>query len=131
MGMNDEESKSAKGPSFYQKAFLQHVNPTFGEHLELAFRGAMFVLICGSPFVLKPGMVYGTDVIRELGWFTPGVAVYFIYTLYLTTGQTIYFAWGGILGTVLATIDIWVMFGFYPDGITKDSPSWMVAIGIA
>jgi hypothetical protein len=59
------------------------------------------------------------------------VVVYFIYTLYLTTGQTIYFCWGGVLGTVLATIDIWVMYGFFPTGVTKDSPSWLVTVGIA
>jgi len=135
MGKNDEESKplveKAAPPSAYAKFFLQHINPSFGEHFELAFRGAMFVLICGSPFILKPGMVAGTDIMRDLGWFTPGVAVYFIYTLYLTTGQTLYFAWGGILGTLLATIDIWVMYGFFPTGVTKDSPDHVLYIGLA
>jgi len=66
-----------------------------------------------------------------LGWFTPGVVIYFIYTLYLTTGQTIYFAWGGILGTLFATIDIFVMYGFFPDGVTKGGPDYIIYIGIA
>jgi hypothetical protein len=115
---------------FYGKIFLKHINASFGEHLELAFRAAFFLFLIGTPFILERGTSTVVDAIKDSGWFTPGVAIYFIFTLNFTCGQTICGASSGLLGSFIATLWMWLLFGFFPSGITHDSPSWMVVLGI-
>merc|ERR1719217_1284222 len=114
----------------YDRLFLKHVNKGFGDHLELAFRAALFLFIIGTPFVLERGTSSFVDAIKDSGWFTAGVSIFFIFTFNFTTGQTICGACSGILGSLFATIYMWVLFGFIPSGVTHDTGSHVLAIGI-
>ena len=44
--------KAAPAPpvhSAYDRLFLRHINESFGDHLELALRGALFTVVFGAP----------------------------------------------------------------------------------
>merc|ERR1719265_2002485 len=49
-------------------------------------------------------------------FYNSASVVYFVFTLYKTTGDTIYFACGGLTGTIIAILNIWLMMGFFPGG---------------
>jgi len=61
--------------------------------------------------------------------------VMFIFTLYKSVGETICFAWQGMIGTFVCSLVIWLMFQVFPGGVTPDAPPhyfWCgVAIGLA
>merc|ERR1719174_2603712 len=128
LGKANEGQDMAMG--CYDRLFLKHVNKSFGDHLEMAFRAATFLFLIGSPFILGRGTSSVVDAIKDSGWFTPGVAIFFIFTFNFTTGQTICGACSGIIGSLVATIWMWILFGIFPTGITHDSPSYIVAIGV-
>merc|ERR1719310_778953 len=60
---------------------------------------------------------------KEMGIVSTFVIMMLVFTLYKTVGETLYYAWCGIFGTLLTTIAIWFMFGVYPDGYTGHSSS--------
>merc|ERR1719473_1680072 len=95
---------------FYDRIFLKHINRGFGDHLELAFRAATFLFLIGSPFVVARGTSSVVDAIKDSGWFTGGVAIFFIFTFNFTCGQTICGAVSGIIGSLFATVWMWIMF---------------------
>merc|ERR1719247_2918032 len=96
----------------------------------MAFRAALFLFLIGSPFIVERG-TSSVDSIKDSGWFTGGVAIFFIFTFNFTTGQTICGAVSGIIGSFFGTLWMWIAFGIFPSGVTHDSPSWMVALGVA
>merc|ERR1719324_1798275 len=129
LGQANEGQDMALG--CYDRLFLKHVNKSFGDHLEMAFRAATFLFLIGSPFIVERGTSSVVDAIKDSGWFTAGVAIFFIFTFNFTCGQTICGACSGILGSLYATVWMWLIFGFMPTGVTHDSPSYVVAIGVA
>merc|ERR550514_213746 len=82
------------------------------------------------PFFLPKGTFPAADHAIEQGLYSSSVVVYLIFTLYFTVGQTMNFAWCGALGTFLATLNIWVMFGIYPDGVTATGPEHVFWFGV-
>jgi hypothetical protein len=54
----------------------------------------------------------------------------FIFTIYKTVGETAELAFQGMCGTFLACFNIWIMFGFFPDGFTDTSGSLVWWIGV-
>ena len=106
-------------------------NAKFVADLSLAVRGAFAILIVGMPFFLPKGTFPMVDESIEQGIYSSSVAIYLIFTLYYTVGQTICNAWCGMLGTLLATLTIWLMFGIFPDGVTPTSAPHVFWIGVA
>jgi hypothetical protein len=116
-----------KALGFYDRLFFKDINKEFGDHLEVASRGAVFVVICAIPFVLPHAICPACRDIVEAGIYKAGCITYFIYTLYLYTGDILHFAQGGVFGTVLAVFNIWCMQGFMPGGYTASEPHrWYV-----
>jgi len=113
----------------YDRLFLKHINREFGDNLELASRAACFTLICGLPFMTPKWMCPICDHLVRTKFYNSGAVTYFLFTLYKTTGDTIYFAQGGIVGTILAVATIWLMNGFMPGGYRLDGPDsvWWIA----
>jgi len=116
----------------YDRIFLKHINKEFGDNLELASRAACFTLICGLPFMTPksvPIVGWFFNHIVQSKFYNSGAVTYFLFTLYKTTGDTIYFAQGGIVGTILAVVTIWLMNGFMPGGYKLDGPDsvWWIA----
>merc|ERR1719276_700396 len=62
------------------------------------------------------------EVVRTR-FYNSASVVYFCFTLYKTTGDTIYFAYGGLMGTVIAVINIWALMGFFPGGYVPGQPN--------
>merc|ERR1719276_715801 len=72
------------------------------------------------------------EVVRTR-FYNSASVVYFCFTLYKTTGDTIYFAYGGLMGTVIAVINIWALMGFFPGGYVPGQPNaeaifWMINV---
>merc|ERR1719223_2125816 len=70
------------------------------------------------------------EVVRTR-FYNSASVVYFCFTLYKTTGDTIYFAYGGLMGTVIAVFNIWALMGFFPGGYVPGTPNaeaifWMI-----
>jgi hypothetical protein len=111
-----------KALGFYDRLFYKDINKDFGDHLEVASRGACFVVMCAIPFVVPSEICPSCNDIVQQGYFTAMCVTYFIYTLYLYTGDILHFAQGGIMGTVIAVFNIWCMQGFMPGGYTESMP---------
>jgi hypothetical protein len=111
-----------KGTGAYDKLFLKHKNKAFGDHLEMASRGACFVVLLALPFVLPEEVCPLCQKVVRLEIYTAASITYFIYTLYVTTGDILHFAQGGITGTLFAVVSIWLMQGFMPGGYTDEEP---------
>jgi hypothetical protein len=111
-----------KALGFYDKLFLKHINRDFGDHLEVASRGACFVVLCAIPFITPAEFCPLCREIVQEEIYTSACVTYFIYTLYLHTGDIINFAQGGVMGTLLAVFNIWLMQGFMPGGYTPSMP---------
>jgi hypothetical protein len=84
------------GLGFYDKLFLKHINRNFGDHLEVASRGACFVVVCALPFVLPHEICPACEEVVRLEIYTAVSITYFVYTLYVYTGDILHFAQGGV-----------------------------------
>lgn len=114
----------------WDRLFLKHINQEFGDNFELACRAACFTVICGLPFLVPKSACELCHILYPYtGFYHRGSVTYFLFTLYKTTGETIYFAIGGVAGTIFATFTIWVLNGFVPGGYTHNSPDsiWWIA----
>jgi hypothetical protein len=98
------------------KLFCKDVNLSFGEDLQLAARAAVFIIICAMPFLAPREYCPICYEAVRTKFYNSASVVYFVFTLYKTTGDTIYFACGGLTGTVIAVLNIWLMMGFFPGG---------------
>lgn len=98
------------------KLFCKDVNPSFGEDLQLAARAATFIIVCAMPFLAPRDYCPICYEAVRTKFYNSASVVYFVFTLYKTTGQTIYFGCGGLTGTVIAVLNIWLMMGFFPGG---------------
>lgn len=127
------EGQGAKALGAYDRFWYKHINQVFGDDLELAFRASFFVWVCGVPFMLPQWVCPICAEAIATKFISSGSVVYFMFTLYKTTGDTIDFAIGGFLGTIIAVFNIWCMMGFMPGGYHgPDSPDqWIWYVGIA
>jgi len=127
------EGQGAKALGAYDRLWMKHINQVFGDDLELAFRASFFVWVCGVPFMLPAWVCPICQEAIATKFVSSGSVVYFMFTLYKTTGDTINFGIGGFLGTVIAVFNIWCMMGFMPGGYHgPDSPDqWIWYAGMA
>jgi len=105
------------------KLFCKDVNLSFGEDLQLAVRAACFIIVCAMPFLAPREFCPICYEAVRTKFYNSASVVYFVFTLYKTTGDTIYFACGGLTGTVIAVLNIWLMMGFFPGGYQPGTPN--------
>jgi hypothetical protein len=110
----------------YGYLFFAHRNAEFGANYELAVRATVGVVILASPFLLP---AY-SDLIKT-GYYTSTAVMLFCFTLYKTVGETVNFAFEGILGTLFAVLNIWVMNGIFPEGYQHDSADSVFYVAVA
>ena len=127
------EGQGSKALGAYDRLWMKHINQVFGDDLELAFRASFFVWVCGVPFMLPAWVCPICQEAIATKFVSSGSVVYFMFTLYKTTGDTINFGIGGFLGTCIAVFNIWCMMGFMPGGYPgPDSPDqWIWYAGMA
>jgi hypothetical protein len=73
--------------------------------------------------------------LRRQGLVNTFAVVMFVFTLYKSVGETVCFAWQGMVGTFVCSLVIWLMFQVFPGGVTPEAPPhyfWCgAAIGLA
>lgn len=112
------------------RIFLKHWNPTFGDNAQLAVRSATFALIAGLPLIFPESYFPWLQPFQKIGFWSVGAITLFIFTIWKTVGETLSYAWFGIFGTLIATLDVWVMFGIFPGGVTDVSPPFTFWAGV-
>lgn len=117
------EEKYLAANSLYDRIFLKHINREFGDNIELALRAAVFILACGIPFFMPQSFCPMCYWIVRTKFYSSTSICYFIFTLYKSTGCTIYFAKASMTGTALAVLNIWLMMGFMPGGYQLTPPN--------
>jgi hypothetical protein len=110
--------------SIWDRMFLKHRNRKFGENAELAVRAAFFATVLGVPYLTPTSSHDVVETIREEGFLNWTVFVMFLFTVYKTVGDTIGFAYYGIIGTVMSAVSVWIMHGFAARGQYPGSPPW-------
>jgi hypothetical protein len=110
---------------YYGYLFMAHRNANFGANFELAMRGTIGVMILAIPFL---STTYN-DLIAS-GYYTSTAVMLFVFTLYKTVGDTVQIAFQGILGTFIAVLNIWIMLGIFPEGVSEDSAEsvWYISV---
>lgn len=118
--------------SAYQRFFSKDKNSVYAQDAEVAFRGAMLVLIGGLPFLLMPNDVKSnlTDVYHMVqdGWYSQFGISCFLFAYYKDLGTTMSLAISGTVGVYMAVFGSWCLFGVYPESITPASSNMMYAI---
>mmetsp|Transcript_47405 Transcript_47405/g.109722 ORF Transcript_47405/g.109722 Transcript_47405/m.109722 type:complete len:865 (+) Transcript_47405:50-2644(+) len=89
---------------------------SFREHVWLAFRVAVGVIVLTAPIIVKRGTLDWMDEIRDRGLVMRFGAAMFLYTVYTNTGSTIGLGWSSVAGTFLSCFNMWLMEGFFPGG---------------
>lgn len=117
----------------FDKLFYKHINKSFAEDLQLAFRAAAFIIVCALPFLVPRSYCSLCYEVVRTRFYNSASVVYFCFTLYKTTGDTIYFAYGGLMGTVIAVFNIWALMGFFPGGYVPGLPNaeatfWLINV---
>eukprot|EP00931_Biecheleriopsis_adriatica_P073025 TRINITY_DN47397_c0_g1_i1.p1 TRINITY_DN47397_c0_g1~~TRINITY_DN47397_c0_g1_i1.p1 ORF type:complete len:854 (+),score=126.79 TRINITY_DN47397_c0_g1_i1:46-2562(+) len=104
----------------------------FRKDAELAIRAGVFVIICGLPFLVPKGTMDFLDSTMDSGVYSATCVINFVYTLYRSVGETVYNAVCSIKGTLLAAINIYIMFSIFPDG-GSNWLTWLIGVseGIA
>merc|ERR1719311_298754 len=91
-------------------------------------------LAIGIPFMLSPDNQILPEFWNELrrkGLINTTAVVLFVFTLYKSVGETVCFAWQGMIGTFACTLLIWLMFQIFPGGVTPDAPPHYFWCGVA
>uniref|UniRef100_A0A7S4SBP9 DUF2421 domain-containing protein n=1 Tax=Alexandrium monilatum TaxID=311494 RepID=A0A7S4SBP9_9DINO len=108
-----------KANSPYGRAFLYNKNWSFAQSAELATRASIFMLVFATPLILSLHRSE-TSFFYENEMFNSSAIVMFVYTLYLSVGDTIIFAIDGMLGTISAAAAAMVMFAIFPHGCQEE-----------
>merc|ERR1719174_3153018 len=116
----------------------QSMSLEFRDNMGLALRGGVMCLVIGVPFMLSPDnhiLPEFWNDLRRQGLVNTFAVVMFIFTLYKSVGETICFAWQGMIGTFVCSAVIWLQFQIFPGGVKPDAPPhyfWCgVVIGLA
>jgi len=117
--------------SAYERFFSKDKNTAYAQDAEVAFRGALLVLIGSIPFLLMPADVreHMNDVYHLVsdGWYGQFGISCFLFAYYKDLGTTMSLAISGTVGVYIAVFGSWCLFGIYPDSITPESSSMMYA----
>jgi len=120
-----------RGP--VQNLFLHQTNPRFAINVELAFRGAFFLLIAGIPVIVPSGKWEVVDYMIHTGIYNSSVCCFIIFNLGRTFGEALNKVNSGFRGTFAAAAIGWSLYTIWPDGYTEESGDldfWLiVAIG--
>jgi len=118
--------------SAYERFFSKDKNTVYAQDAEVAFRGAILILIGGLPFLLMPGDVkqHMTDAYHLVqdGWYNQFGISCFLFAYYKDLGTTMNLAISGTIGVYVAVFGSWCLFGVYPDSITPESSNMMYAM---
>jgi len=125
------QKEDAPVTSFYARLFLKHRNADFAADYELAFRGALFALLVGLPFLFYNHPWEAAHEMIDKGYYSSLTIVYFLYTLYKSVGETLHFAYCGLIGTIFAVLNAWVLYGFFPNGVSESTEPHVFWIGLA
>jgi len=116
----------------------QSMSSEFRDNMGLALRGGFMCLAIGVPFMLSPDnhiLPEFWNELRRQGLINTFAVVMFVFTLYKSVGETVCFAWQGMIGTFVCSLVIWLMFQIFPGGVTPEAPPhyfWCgVVIGLA
>eukprot|EP00416_Gambierdiscus_australes_P031416 CAMPEP_0171087302 /NCGR_PEP_ID=MMETSP0766_2-20121228/20059_1 /TAXON_ID=439317 /ORGANISM="Gambierdiscus australes, Strain CAWD 149" /LENGTH=1150 /DNA_ID=CAMNT_0011544997 /DNA_START=39 /DNA_END=3491 /DNA_ORIENTATION=+ len=115
---------------FVDKMFLKHWNRSFGDNAQLTVRGAAYALIAGLPLIMPETSFPSLQQFQSTGFWSVGAITLFIFTLWKSVGETLAFSWSGIFGTFIASLDIWLMFGLFPGGVSEISSPLVFWVGI-
>jgi len=113
------------------------VSTEFRDNMGLALRGGIMCLAIGIPFMLGPDNHVLPDFwngLRRNGLINTFSVVMFVFTLYKSVGETVCFAWQGMIGTIVCSLVVWLMFQIFPGGATPEAPHhfWCgLVIGLA
>jgi len=125
-GISLEPDGSIAKPVFpvgFGQRFLGHdKNSNFAVWADLSLRCAGMCGICALtywvPFLMP---------LNDFGWSMQYVVVIICFSVYMDIGNTTSLAWYNFYGTLLPTLNVFLMWGFCPDGVTKTeifSPTW-------
>ena len=117
-----------------QNLFMHQTNPRFAINVELAFRGAFFLLLGGIPVIVPEGTWQAVDFLIDYGIYNSSVCCFIIFNLGRTFGEALNKVNSGFRGTFAAALMGWSLYTLWPDGYTKESrllDFWLiVAIGV-
>jgi hypothetical protein len=109
----------------YDQIFLSDQNKIFAFDAELALRGAV-----GTVLVALPYLNSETMFMIEEKRYSSFACVMFIFTLYKSVGETMNFAFMGMVGTIFAVCNAIFMFTLFPGGVTETSTpiAWWIGV---
>ncbi|CAE7898336.1 unnamed protein product, partial [Symbiodinium necroappetens] len=99
---------------------LAEYHPRFAENSELAARSALFLVLCGLPFLIPEGEIQSLDAFLHTGFYAVGVVSFIVLHLKRNLGATMAATASGLRGVLLAVCNAWFLFGICPDGYTDD-----------
>jgi len=110
--------------------FGHRINPVFAADAELSVRGAIFLVVAALPFLIPKGSIPIIDNLSDMGLYSPGVIIFVVYNLSRTFGAALQNTMSGLRGVVIASLNAWLLFTIFPDGVTDDSPPYVFWTGI-
>jgi len=109
------------------KHLLPHgMTSNFADNAQLAARGAVFLYLAGLPLVF--GFPHYIPFFEHNHLFNTSAIVMYVFTLYKSVGETISFAIGGMVGTLLAAVAAELLFWPYQAGVTTSGNSAPVSL---
>jgi len=110
------------------------VSSEFRDNMGLALRGGLMCLVIGVPFMLGPDnniLPEFWNELRRKGLINTFAVVMFVFTLYKSVGETVCFAWQGMIGTFFCSLTVWLLFQIFPGGVTPEAPPHYFPCGVA
>mmetsp|Transcript_85846 Transcript_85846/g.243408 ORF Transcript_85846/g.243408 Transcript_85846/m.243408 type:complete len:1053 (-) Transcript_85846:129-3287(-) len=97
----------------------------FGFHVNLAFKGAVFVVLGNLPILVEP---LRNKFPKHFQSVLGAVGLYVVFTFYKNVGDTLSFAFQGVTGALLAVVNMWMVtavVGTTPDSGLAGSFVWL------
>ena len=110
--------------------FGYRLNPRFAANAEVAFRGALFLLICSIPVIIPDGVSETRDMMIKYGIYNSSVCVFIVFNLGKTFGEAFDSAISGIKGTILAACMGWILYTISPSGYVGNAVDFWLGITI-
>eukprot|EP00450_Noctiluca_scintillans_P034625 CAMPEP_0194549538 /NCGR_PEP_ID=MMETSP0253-20130528/95257_1 /TAXON_ID=2966 /ORGANISM="Noctiluca scintillans" /LENGTH=910 /DNA_ID=CAMNT_0039396967 /DNA_START=65 /DNA_END=2797 /DNA_ORIENTATION=- len=94
----------------------------FKRHVDLALRASLVATVGSLVFIMTETPPndsddsYWRNKFSVVFYVGPGTLLLYVYTMYYTVGDTTMLAWQGTIGTIVSSLNIWVAYGFFPDG---------------
>jgi len=98
----------------WHRLFGKHLNRQFGEDLEVAVRGAFFVLLLSLPLMM-PQKSLGLGRILKHRLYQSETVLYIVYSLSRTVGETVYLICCGFVGVGLCLLNVTMMYHLMPE----------------